>query len=61
VYWGWGIIRIRNGWLYSVSGTAGVEVTLKSGKKFRIGTDEPDTLRQAIMQALRQYQSRASL
>jgi hypothetical protein len=48
-YSGWGI-RWRPGqyWLWNVSGRQAVELTLKGGKRFRIGTDEPDTLVQAI-------------
>ena len=48
-YSGWGI-RWRPGQyvLWNVSGRQAVELTLKGGKRFRIGTDEPDALVQAI-------------
>lgn len=53
-WWGWGI-RLRpiaGYWLYNVSGLEAVEITLKSGNKFRLGTDEPDFLYQAINNAI---------
>jgi hypothetical protein len=45
---GWGIRITPRGMLYNVSGTGAVEITLRSGKSFRIGTDEPEALAQAI-------------
>jgi hypothetical protein len=47
-YYGWGIHLTRNGWLYNVSGFSAVEVTLRNGKKYRIGTDAPRELEAAI-------------
>lgn len=50
-YYGWGI----RGWLwpkmwvYNVSGFDAVEIKLKNGKTYRIGTDEPKKLEQAIL------------
>jgi hypothetical protein len=46
---GWGI-RWMPGrcWLWNVSGLRAVELTLKNGKRFRIGTDEPESLVNAI-------------
>ena len=41
---GWGIRLTSRGLLYNVSGFQAVEVTLRSGKRFRLGTDEPDDL-----------------
>lgn len=46
--YGWGIHRTRHGWLYNVSGFKAVEITLESGKTFRIGTDEPEELISAL-------------
>jgi len=54
-WWGWGI-RLRplaGYWLYNVSGLEAVEITLKSGNKFRLGTDEPNYLYQAINNAIK--------
>ncbi len=46
---GWGI-RWYPGkyWLWNVSGLQAVELLFKNGKRFRIGTDEPESLVQAI-------------
>jgi hypothetical protein len=41
---GWGIRITPHGWLYNVSGLDAVEITLRSGKKFRIGTDQSSEL-----------------
>jgi protein-S-isoprenylcysteine O-methyltransferase Ste14 len=50
-YYGSGIHWTPQGWLYNVSGVGGVAITLASGKRFRIGTDEPQALAEAIRQA----------
>ena len=47
-WWGWGISHYGKGWLYNVSGLDAVEVTLKSGKQFRLGTDDPQGLAAAL-------------
>lgn len=47
-YNGWGIKKIRGGWLCNVSGFDAVELTRKNGRKTRIGTDEPKKLLAAI-------------
>ena len=36
--------RTPHGWLYNVSGTQAVEVTLRSGAKLRVGSEEPAQL-----------------
>ncbi len=48
---GWGIHHTPRGWLYTVSGWEAVEITLVSGKRLRLGTDEPHRLTQAILAA----------
>jgi hypothetical protein len=50
-YYGWGVRLTPSGWMYNVSGLDAVEITLNSGKQFRIGTDEP----QLLLQAIRSY------
>lgn len=40
-YYGWGIRKTPEGWLYNVSGLLAVELRMKSGEKYRIGTDDP--------------------
>ncbi len=48
-YAGWGIRWIPGQyWLWNVSGFEAVELTMKDGKRFRIGTDEPEALVRAI-------------
>ncbi len=51
-YWGWGIRLIPGGWLYNVSGLSAVELRMKNGKTYRIGTDDPNGLAQAIQRML---------
>lgn len=54
-YTGWGIRRWigRNMRIYNVSGFNAVEITMKNGKIYRIGTDEPKKLEQAIIQSIK--------
>ena len=49
---GWGIHGFGGGTLYNVSGFDAVEIELVSGKKLRIGTDEPQELTEAINEVL---------
>jgi hypothetical protein len=51
--YGWGIRLIPNGWLWNVSGLEAVELSLVNGRRFRIGTDEPEQLAAAIQGAVR--------
>ncbi len=46
---GWGIRWIPGRyWVWNVSGLRAVELIMKDGTRFRIGTDEPEALVQAI-------------
>lgn len=56
-WYGWGIRLTPHGWMFSVSGYDAVEITLNSGKKFRIGTDEPRKLHRAIESAMQRFRS----
>jgi hypothetical protein len=47
-YYFWGIRFIGSGWLYNVSGTDAVELQMKGGRKYRIGTDDVEGLLQAM-------------
>jgi hypothetical protein len=49
---GWGIRITPRGMLYNVSGMGAVEIKLRSGQRFRIGTDEPEVLAQALRMAI---------
>lgn len=51
-YYGWGIRLTPEGWMYNVSGLDAVQLQLASGKRFRIGTDEPQQLKSAIDRAI---------
>ena len=55
--YGWGIRLTPHGWLYNVSGLEAVEIRLKSGKKFRIGTDEGELLSATLQPLLKQLSS----
>jgi hypothetical protein len=47
-YYGWGIRWFPGGWLFNVSGLDAVEIEMESGRKYRLGTDDPDQLLRAI-------------
>jgi hypothetical protein len=51
-YYGWGIKRwfFPKMWIFNVSGFDAVELIMKNGKIYRIGTDEPEKLEAAIKQ-----------
>lgn len=54
-YYGWGI-RLwlwPKMWIYNVSGFDAVEITMKNGKVYRIGTDVPEELETAIKQSIK--------
>jgi hypothetical protein len=46
--YGWGVRKIPGGWLYNVSGSMSVQLDMKNGKMYRIGTPEPEKLEQFI-------------
>jgi hypothetical protein len=52
-YYGWGIRYTPRGWLFNVSGLSAIELEMKNGKRYRIGTDDPAGLGQAIDEALK--------
>lgn len=49
---GWGIRWFPGCWTYNVSGLQAVELKMHNGKRYRIGTDEPDRLCAAISAGL---------
>ena len=51
-YNGFGIKKIRGGWLYNVSGFDAIEIQLENKRKYRIGTDQPKELLLAVESAL---------
>jgi hypothetical protein len=52
-WYGWGIHLTPYGWLYNVSGLDAVAITLRNGRKFALGTDEPARLAEAIRDAVK--------
>ena len=53
-YYGWGI-RVwfwPYMWIYNISGFDAVEIIMRNGKIYRIGTDEPEKLETAIKQVI---------
>ena len=51
-WYGWGIHLTPYGWLYNVSGFDAVAITLRDGRKFALGTDDPH----GLVDAIRRYQ-----
>lgn len=52
-FWGWGVRRAPSGWMWNVWGLDAVEVELRSGKSFRIGTDDQQGLYAALLSVVR--------
>lgn len=50
---GWGIRITTRGMLYNVSGRDAVEIRLDTGRRFRLGTDDPDGLVAALRAHMR--------
>jgi hypothetical protein len=51
-WYGCGIHFTRYGWLYNVAGWNAVALTLRNGRKFALGTDDPHGLAEAIQAAI---------
>jgi hypothetical protein len=54
-YFGYGIRVIQNGTLYNIAGPHALEITLNTGKKVQIGTDEPEVLVDIFRQVTGHY------
>jgi len=54
-YGGWGIRTgsFRKGTAYNVSGNMGALFVMKNGKKFMLGTQNPETMRSALIKLMR--------
>ena len=50
-YYGWGVKLTPHGWLFNVSGFDAVEIELANGRRYRIGSDQPDELLAAMQSA----------
>ena len=51
-WYGWGIHLTPFGWLYNVSGLDAVAITLRAGRKFALGTDDPHGFLAALRAAI---------
>ncbi len=51
-WYGFGIRKIPKGWLFNIYGTKAIEISMKDGRVYRIGTDEPDELKELITRKL---------
>lgn len=47
-YLGWGVRWVPRGWMFRGSGTAVVGIALENGRRFCIGSPEPEALAKAI-------------
>jgi hypothetical protein len=47
-WWGWGVHLTPRGWLYNISGLEAVEIALRNGRTFRIGSDDSPGLARAL-------------
>jgi len=52
-WFGWGVRKVPNGWMYNVWGLDAVEVERFDGSVFRVGTDDTDGLSAALILAPR--------
>ena len=52
-WYGWGIHLTPCGWLYNISGFDAVAMTLRDGRNFALGTDDPH----GLVDAIRRYTS----
>lgn len=53
VLWGWGFRWLPGeGWMWNVSGLRAVRLDYRDGRRFRIGTDDPDGLASAIQRRI---------
>jgi hypothetical protein len=52
-WYGWGIHMTPYGWLYNVSGLDAVAIILRDGRKFALGTDDP----QGLVGTIRRFSS----
>lgn len=51
-WYGKGIHLTARGWIYNVGGNRAVEITLKNGRRFILGTDEPELLERVLKESL---------
>jgi hypothetical protein len=59
-YYGWGIRLTPAGWLWNVSGLGAVEVQFDDARRFRVGSDEPERLAEALRGEMQAVHSTAT-
>ena len=52
LWYGFGVRLTPQGWMYNVWGLDAVQLNYEDGKRFRIGTDQPDELLAALNKAI---------
>ena len=52
-WYGWGVRFTPHGWLYNVSGLDAVQISMRNGRQYRVGTDQPEKLADAIDKAIK--------
>ena len=58
-FWqGWGIHRVRGGWIYNIAGRDAIRITRRDGGQVLLGTDEPRRLQAALERALGREETR---
>ncbi|MBP8605448.1 MAG: hypothetical protein KBI46_06375 [Phycisphaerae bacterium] len=53
-YGGWGIRCGKSGGAYNIKGNQGIQIELKNGRKFLVGTQQPDAFMQAVKSVCKQ-------
>jgi len=51
-WYGWGIHLTPYGWLYNVAGLDAVAITLRDGRKFALGTNDPNGFTSAVRRSI---------
>lgn len=52
-FYGFGVRMTPHGWMWNVSGFKAVELEYSDSTRFRIGSDEPERLQEAIQRAIK--------
>ncbi len=50
IFYGWGIKKVRRGWLFNISGFKVVDLELRNGKRFVIGCNSPQEVCEVLKQ-----------
>ncbi len=50
IFYGWGIKKVRRGWMFNISGLKVVDLELRNGKRFVIGCNNPQEVCEVLKQ-----------